>query len=75
MKPWCKPFGLGVVVVGMNLAQRFLFSCIELPAIWLRNPQLLQAHMGKQYFFLLCVLRFPEGMAHTCKIFENCLLS
>lgn len=36
MKPWRKPFRLGVVVVGMNLARRFLFSCIELPAIWLR---------------------------------------
>lgn len=75
MKPQRKPFGLAMVAVGMNLAQRFLFSCVKLLAIWLRNPQLLQAHMGKQCMYVAVYVMFPERMAHTCKIFENCLLA
>lgn len=57
----------------MNLAQRFLFSCVELPAIWLGALQSLPplSPSGEAMFFSLCVLRFPECMAHAFKIFAS----
>lgn len=58
----------------MNLAQGFLFSCIELPAIWLGALQSLPplSPSGEaMLFFSLYVLRFPECMARAFKIFAS----